>query len=310
MKQILLYSYINDWVVESIASQLIDMDRTQPTTWRFNTRGGTVRGGAALLSLISEFKGEKTAIVDGMCASMGAIMLPYFDKVIAPETGMTSYKLMFHKAAYPMGYQPTESETNEINATNMAFKDALVKKTSGRLGSEEFIAKVFEEGVRNDVRLTASEAMELGIVTEIRLIEPTAYDREEIAAVININNEQSNKQYNKQLMDITEKELEARLNQARAEGKASEHSRIKAFMAYMDIDHEAAMAGVKDPQANVDVAFMAEMQATHLKKLRLEALEADSPESVEATATGSVQKTSEQLQQEEIDRQTQLFLSL
>lgn len=63
-------------------------------TVKFNSPGGSVFAGYAIYNMFSTYKGLKTGIVEGMAASMAAVITMAMDKILMFED--TSY-LMIHK---------------------------------------------------------------------------------------------------------------------------------------------------------------------------------------------------------------------
>ncbi|MCK5611333.1 ATP-dependent Clp protease proteolytic subunit, partial [Candidatus Pacearchaeota archaeon] len=180
-KELYIYSPLWDFTAETVVKQLNEVPENEELTMRLNTPGGEVAAGWSIISKMSERSGAITGIIDGDVSSMGAILLPFFDNVIANDTS----NIMFHKAAWPVWKTPNEAEAKKVKKVNAEFKEKLSKKVEGKDGAKEFLAKVFEPDVRNDVELTAIEAKKLGIVDNVRKLQPKAeYIGTQIVAIV------------------------------------------------------------------------------------------------------------------------------
>ena len=275
-KELFFYQSFNRWSALELNKQLSDLDRTSDITVRLNSPGGDVIGGDAVISMLSEFTGKKTAIIDGEAASMSAILLLYFDEVVANDHGYET--IMFHKAAFNSWYEPTDEDKKELQKINDSFKTRLTKKVIGKNGSEDFLATLFEDGKRNDVKLTAKKAKQLGIVTEIRKIEPTAYSGMSIVAMIDntittkivstINEKPKG-------MEITQAQLEAARQEGFAAGVSAEFDRVGSFLAWAEIDPKAAIEGATTAGAKLTETMKSRFQIAAMKSGRLEAHKED-----------------------------------
>ena len=179
-KEIYIYSPIYDETAKIINQSLSDVPESEDVLYRINSPGGYTRAGFSVLSKMSERSGKNNAIIDGDAMSMGAYLLPFFDDVTSNDTS----DLMFHIASYPSWYEPTEEEQQVLDRTNNKFKEKLSKKVEGKPGAKKFLDKLFEEGKRNDVYLTPEEARKLGIVNRVRKLEPTAFLKANICAMV------------------------------------------------------------------------------------------------------------------------------
>lgn len=301
-KELYIYSPLYDFTAETVVKQLNEVSESEELTVRLNTPGGNVAAGWAIISKMSERKTPINAIIDGDAASMGAMMLVFFDKVISNDTST----IMFHKAAYPKWYEPNEGELQKLKAINESFKSKLLKKVDGKPGAQEFIDKVFEADVRNDVELTPYKAKLLGIVNEVRTLEPKAYHGMQIVALNEAENtpkpegEVINKNQIFESMDLNKLKTEHPALYAevfglgKVEGKAEEKIRVEAWTVFNEVDPEKVKAGIESgnvPNAKDYAEF--NMKAISAKKI-----EAIEDENVEETDTKPEAKTKEQLQAE------------
>lgn len=163
MKRINLFSTIYDYTAEKFANDLSAIGNEDVEIY-LRSDGGYTSAGVAMLMALSEHKGKKNMTVAGDTYSMGAEMLVYADYVKMNEMA----KLMFHKSAFPSWYEPTPDEQAMIKQDNEMFKQKMIQKIAHKgIKAQELIDKIYEPDVRNDVYLTAQEAMDAGLVDEI-----------------------------------------------------------------------------------------------------------------------------------------------
>jgi ATP-dependent Clp endopeptidase proteolytic subunit ClpP len=136
-------------------------------TVHIHSPGGSVTDGNLILNYIKKRKGKKIAIVDGVAASMAAILLTAFDEVHIASN------------AFIMVHQPTMSQTGTAKSMEQAakvlnnmtdqFKTALIAKSGA---SEETVKEWFT----GDTWFTADEALDAGIVDKV--VDATLEDSE------------------------------------------------------------------------------------------------------------------------------------
>lgn len=299
-----LYSYSAEYINKSIGS----VDENEDIKYRINSGGGEVASGFAVLSKMKERKGRNEAIVDGQAMSMMAFMLPFFDRRVANETS----RLMFHKAAFSDWYKPSKSEQTELENMNAKFEKimrSIVAKTEKGIA---FLDKLFDTETRNDVFISPYEAMELGIIDEVRKLEPRAdmnmpilafgnegFNPIESKSNTNSINNKSHKKMDKATLKAEHPELYAQIitegkEAGKAEGIKAEQDRILAWREWEDVDPEAVKKGIKgteqvsakDISAFSKKAVMGAKAADH---------KADNPKTLE---TPKAEKTAEEIQAE------------
>ena len=276
---LLFYDDFNLDSARKFNTELFQLDRNTELEVRMSTPGGDVEtGGEAMIAGLSEITAKKTVIIDGIAASMGAILLLYFDEVIVNDAGIP--KIMFHKAAFPSWYKPSEDQKLSLARLNDGFEQRLKKKVDGKEGAVEFLAKVFEKDKRNDVYLTAEEAVKLGIATSIRKIEPTAYEGVKIVAKLEQENTTTTKveptiNEKPKRMEITQAQLEAARKEGFDAGVQAEFDRAGSFLAWAEIDPKEAIEGAITFGAKVTATKIAKFQIAAMKSNRLEAHKED-----------------------------------
>lgn len=125
---------------------------------RINSSGGSVSEGLAIYSLLSEFKGNLTTIVDGFACSAASVIFMAGKKRIVPEQGL----LMIHNAwSYAEGDSNTMKKMAEdLEKITQPSINIYVSKTNL---SEEQI----KEKMDRETWITSKEAFEWGFATSI-----------------------------------------------------------------------------------------------------------------------------------------------
>jgi ATP-dependent protease ClpP protease subunit len=301
MEKVYLYTSIDSYSAEIFARQL-DAAKNGVEI-RMLTNGGYTASGSAMLTSLVEYKGKKHVSVDGDVASMGAFFLLYADHIKMANTA----EIMFHKAAFPKWYEEMakESEKENLARENERFKAKMTERFGGSEAGKKLIETVFEEGKRNDVYLTAKDGKEIGLVDEIIEITPeqkAAFQKEfykmALAEQKESTKENSNLKPNT-TMEITSKDLETAKEAGIAEGIKQAEARIKSWLPYMEVDKEAAIAGIKSGEVISEEA-RSEFSIKLANKLALKSAQA---ENVGDLGTGAA-KTADEIAKEAEDKRT------
>ena len=131
---------------------------TEDIELHINSKGGDVFEGMAMLGLLKEHTGQKTALVQGICASAATLPLFAMDTVKAQETSM----FLFHKSA-TMAYghsEDLEKQAAELKTIDQTIIDLYLKKFKG---TEEELIELLEA----DKLISAKQALEYGLIDEI-----------------------------------------------------------------------------------------------------------------------------------------------
>ena len=301
-KELYIYSPLWDFTAETVVAQLNEIPESEELKVRLNTPGGNATAGWAIISKMSERTGKLTGIIDGQAMSMGAIMLVFFDEVIANDTS----RIMFHKAAFSSWHDPSESELKMLKNVNTQFKEKLTKKVSGKKGAQKFLDKVFESDIRNDVELTPIEAKQLGIVDEVRKLEPKAeYIGTQIVAIVESKKEIPNREDNKPNVKIMDKATLKAENPSLyaailAEGEKAgikigadaERDRVGSWTVFNEVNPEAVKAGIESGLP-ISAKQMSEFTLQIAKGEKVIAAKKDNPDEVN---TEGKELTPEQIQ--------------
>lgn len=158
---ILIFGEISDVTSQSVIAQLLyleSVDNTKPIYIYINSPGGSVTSGFAIYDVMNYIKSSVHTIGMGICASLGAFLLSCGDKRYALE----NTKVMIHQ---PLGKTEGQASdmmivANEIIKTKKRLNEILASNTKQSI-------KKIEQDTERDYYMSASEALEYGIIDEI-----------------------------------------------------------------------------------------------------------------------------------------------
>lgn len=186
MAEILLYESIDSWSADRIVTQL-NAAIGQPASMRVMSRGGSPEAGYTMLAKMQEH-GNVQLNVDGYAESMGAFMPCYANGVVCLDVT----RFIFHRAAYPRYFETeaTAEELEPLTDINTFLRAGLEAKVDVARFEEitgVTMDELFSMEGRVDVKLTAQEALEVGLVDEInpvtsKRVARAMIDRFKIAA--------------------------------------------------------------------------------------------------------------------------------
>ncbi len=166
-RKIFLVGEVNDESCNELIKQLLYMesqDNTKPITLFINSPGGEVGSGLAVYDTIRLLKSPVTAVVTGMAASMGSIIMLACDK--DRRFMLPSSRIMIHDCSWGRrdmgGKKPfeVEEELNQLKNTN----EKLLSIIADRCGKTvEEVAEV----TKKDSYYTAEEAIRFGLVKAV-----------------------------------------------------------------------------------------------------------------------------------------------
>lgn len=145
---------------EDVLQALSDIEkRYSECIIHMHTVGGSVMDGVAIFNMIKQSRIRITISVDGMAASMGAIILMAADRVKAANNAM----IMIHAASgwTDGGIAAHESSIKLLKNIGKSFMDEMRRKTN----LTEKQIKEYMDGT--DHWLSAEEAQQIGLVDEI-----------------------------------------------------------------------------------------------------------------------------------------------
>lgn len=277
-KEILIYESFNRWSSERIVGEIGNIG-DQEFNIRINTPGGTVIDGMAILFRISETKSGDTIYVDGQAFSLGAFFLPFFKKRIGHEFS----EFMLHKAAYPSWYEASAEEQERLLKLNNMIKKKMI---DGGVNLS-LIDRVFKPDIREDVYLTAQEALEFGLITEIKKLdvaEKQALQAQYHIEMAAMHNPEEKKEPKKEDNPNTPKHMNIQklmaehpdlYAQVKKEGVEAERKRTGQFLGYIKADEKTAsgraIKGLKDGEELMDIQgemmslMLAESRSTNME---------------------------------------------
>lgn len=166
-RKIFLVGQVNDESCNQLIKQLMYMeseDNTRPITLFINSPGGDVGSGLAVYDTIRLMKSPVTAIVTGIAASMGSIILLACEK--ENRYMLPSSRIMIHDCSWGSrdfgGYKPheIEQELNQLKNTNTRLL-SIIAERCGKTVKQ--VAKV----TMHDSYFDAKEAIEFGLVSAV-----------------------------------------------------------------------------------------------------------------------------------------------
>ncbi len=303
-KEIILYSGLYSYTAETVVRDMGRLEDDEDITVRLNSPGGDVNAGFAIISRMSELTGRKNVVVDGQASSMAAFMLVFFDHGTANDTS----SLMFHKAAYNSWYEPTEAEKKELKIMNAKFEEQMRKRVDGKPGAEELLAELFEADARNNVNITPQKAKALGIIDEVRTLEPRAYSGMQLVAMHDEGEDIIIKEAKivtkPKIESMTPEELLAKHPATHAtilalgvsQGVTAQKDISEAWALYAEIDPKATAEGIASGVAP-SIKVMAEMGLKASAQAAATAAAGDNAPGVETPPAGNG-KTPEELKAE------------
>ncbi len=166
-RKIFLIGEVNDESCNELIKQLLYMeaeDDTKPITLFINSPGGDVGSGLAVYDTIKLLKSPVTAVVTGIAASMGSIILLGCDE--DKRLMLPSSKIMIHDCSFGRhemgGKKPfeIEEELNQLKKINERLISIIAERT-GHTVKE--IAKV----TKSDSYYGADEAIKFGLASKV-----------------------------------------------------------------------------------------------------------------------------------------------
>ena len=166
-RKIFLVGEVNDESCNELIKQLMFMeseDNTRPITLYINSPGGSVGSGLAVYDTIRLMKSPVRAVVTGIAASMGSIILLACEK--ENRYMLPSSKIMIHDCSWGNrdfgGYKPheIEQELNQLKNTNSRLLSVIAERCNKTV---EQVAKV----TMHDSYFDAGEAIEFGMVSSV-----------------------------------------------------------------------------------------------------------------------------------------------
>jgi len=162
------YGYISEylWWGDEITPKIFkdDLERIGkggPIQIRINSGGGEITAASAIRSILTDYPGEVTARIDGLCASAATMVALGADKILIQDTAY----FMVHDPGYSvlMGW---------LDATELAgLAEHLKLMKAGILDAYEYRTKLPREELSRMMRvetwMTAKQAVEFGFADQV-----------------------------------------------------------------------------------------------------------------------------------------------
>jgi ATP-dependent Clp protease protease subunit len=166
-RKVFLVGQIDDESCNDLIKKLLYLeaeDSTRKITLFINSPGGEVGSGLAVYDTIRLMKSPVTAVVTGIAASMGSIILLACDS--DKRLMLPSSRVMIHDCSWGRrdmgGKKPFEiqEELNQLKGVNERLVSIIAERTGKTI---EEISKI----TQNDAYFSAGEAVEFGLASEI-----------------------------------------------------------------------------------------------------------------------------------------------
>lgn len=257
-REILVYYAIYSWTAEDFVKQMEEA-RGQDVVVRLNTPGGGVQEGWAMLAKFSEHPKRKLVKVDGHADSMGLFFLAYADDVEATDVAT----FILHRAAYSSYYEGnaefmTQEVWDDLKRTNDKLRAALESK----IDAAKFLTvtgytldQVFSTPGRLEVKLTAEQALEVGLINRINQLTPEK--KAELAGTyLRIAAQITGAQQPAIAASTTTKKPNMNLAELKAahpdlcaqlvnEGVTQERDRVEACLVFLEVDPKGVKAAIE-----------------------------------------------------------------
>lgn len=274
-KIIPIYTGIDDYVAERFANAINDAERFgDDIEVRISTSGGSVEQGYTILSLIDNFKGNKSIRIDGRAHSMGAFMPLYADDVEALDVS----NFVLHRAGYWFEGTSmfTDAHQKQLDTINNGLKSKMKAKLNADAFKDAFGISIDEmfKGERKDYPFDAKTAKKIGLISRIKTLN--AVTKNEINAICSMNEITALYEDSEQAPESTENKEHINSNTMTIDQLKKDHpevvqaltkeitANVSAWGAFMEIDAKTAMEGMKTGVAPTP-AEIATMNANFIK---------------------------------------------
>lgn len=171
--EVMIYGDIGDdpfngtsgFTAQNFLDAIKDIPQNRPLDIRINSAGGDVRDGLAIKTRLDEWKGKKTASIDGMAASVASWLPMAVDEIRAPKHA----QMFIHDAWGLCLGNPEEmrGQADELDKTSDQIADIYATKT-GRPRSE------MRDLMKKGTLFTAEEANKMGLIDRLTDDEPVS----------------------------------------------------------------------------------------------------------------------------------------
>jgi ATP-dependent protease ClpP protease subunit len=299
--------YIDDVSITALIDKIEEDSEHQDSELSWNSLGGSVYAGQKFADFLNSLDIKIEANVTGIAASMGAALLPFFNRVKGAEQS----DIMLHSAS---------GGGASIKHTNQFLYEALAKKINETIfetitGKKLKDVMLAEGENRIDVWFTGKDAKKMGLFDEVySLLDQKAASLTFTNTKLGYNLPENIKiKYNQiknpnmETKDLTAAKLQAEnlelYNSIVAVGKASEQKRVSSIMKYAAFDVKKAEELIKSGEEIKldDVEYFIEKKFSASK---IAELEEGSPKNIDpAKVTGSKEEDEKEAALKELREQ-------
>lgn len=152
------FGFSTGFTAKDFMDAVKDIDPMRPLDLRINSAGGDVQEGKAIKTRMDEWKGKKTASIDGQAASVASWLPMSFDEIRAPKHA----EIFIHDAwAFVAGNSDDLSR-----AADMLDKESgiIAQMYADRTGMSQSECR---DMMKSQTLMTADEALEMGFIDKI-----------------------------------------------------------------------------------------------------------------------------------------------
>lgn len=292
-KELLIYSGLYSYTAEQFIREL-EANKDKDITLRINTPGGDVMAVYGMIAKFQEHKKGKYIKVDGMAASAGAFFLCYADEVECLDVS----EILFHRASYGAWIENNKNYfTDEMKDSLIKVNNNLRAAMESKFTADQWLTvtgvsldELFSLESRIDVRISAIQAKELGLVNKINSITPEkkaeieALSMSVAAAAMAIKpNSLNNKNNGTMTIEQLKQDHPEIFAQAVQVGVNNERERVEALAVFASIAPEEVQKAIAE-----GTAFTAKQMAEFaLKTVQANGKPAEQPTTTAAANTGT-----------------------
>lgn len=243
--------------IESISDNEIEV------SW--NSFGGSLWAGWQFADFMQNTDKKISARVTGLAASMGGVLLAYFDKV----TGTKQADVMLHSVRTNVSSITDKSNTELYNVLKSKIDEQKFKEVVG----EDLKTIMFLKGEeRKDIWITGEQAFEIGLFDELIDLTPDEVKNSNVLADLKLaasldyelpenyklninqnNNNNNNHSINQKSIKMDVTELKAKhpevfaqvFDSGKTAGVSAEKDRVNTWLVFNDLDSNKVKAGIE-----------------------------------------------------------------
>lgn len=293
MKELYLYSPIYDFSAEQLIAAM-EENSGSDIVIRVNTPGGSVFSGWGIIAKMLEREGKTTIKVDGTAMSMGAVLLPFADRVEALDVTM----IMLHRADMYISSPEDQAFLDKVNKSLRAKLEAKINVEKLKEITGSSMDDIFNSEKRIDIFLTAKQAKQIGLVDKINSVDPkelsALHNKMFSVAATHTPIKETTIKNTTMTLEKLKAEYPAIFAEAVALGVAQEKDRVEACLTFIEIDAVGVKAAIESgkPLSQKQMAdfSLKAVSAATLKKIETESTTIVKTKEVEAVKTDAEKK--------------------